>query len=165
MVAMSVNGRRVETSGDPAMPLLYFLRGELRLNGAKYGCGVGQCGSCAVLVDGRSVFSCLLPLAALEGREVVTLEGFGAGDKPGPVQEAFIAEQAAQCGYCIPGMMMRAQALLQRDPGASADAIREHMEPNLCRCGTHMRILAAINRAAEEMRGAGARASTGTRAG
>ncbi|MBB3950785.1 (2Fe-2S)-binding protein [Aureimonas jatrophae] len=165
MVSLTVNGTAHEVDADLDTPLLYVLRDELGLHGAKYGCGLGQCGACTVIVGGEAVLSCVTPLVALEGKSVTTVEGLGTIEAPGPLQAAFIAEQAAQCGYCIPGMMMRAQALLQRDPGASADAIREHMEPNLCRCGTHMRILAAINRAAEEMRGAGARASTDTRAG
>ncbi len=146
MVSFTVNGRRVETQADPTMPLLYFLRGELALNGAKYGCGVGQCGSCAVLVDGRSSFSCLLPMAALEGREVVTLEGLGAGDKPGPVQAAFIAEQAAQCGYCIPGMIIAVEGLLRRTGSPDENEIRAALQPHLCRCGTHARILRAALR-------------------
>ncbi|WP_019996984.1 (2Fe-2S)-binding protein [Aureimonas ureilytica] len=146
MVSFTVNGRRVETQADPAMPLLYLLRGDLALNGAKYGCGVGQCGSCAVLVDGRSTFSCLLPVAALEGREVVTLEGLGAGDKPGAVQAAFIAEQAAQCGYCIPGMIIAVEGLLRQTPSPGEPEIRAALEPHLCRCGTHARILRAALR-------------------
>ena len=146
MVTLTVNGRRVETDADPTMPLLYLLRDELQLNGAKYGCGVGQCGSCAVLVDGRSSFSCLLPVAALEGREVVTLEGLGAGDKPGPVQAAFIAEQAAQCGYCIPGMIIAVEGLLRRNASPDEAAIRAALQPHLCRCGTHARILRAALR-------------------
>ncbi|WP_427024104.1 (2Fe-2S)-binding protein [Aureimonas ureilytica] len=146
MVSFTVNGRRVETQADPAMPLLYLLRDDLALNGAKYGCGVGQCGSCAVLVDGRSTFSCLLPVAALEGREVVTLEGLGAGDKPGAVQAAFIAEQAAQCGYCIPGMIIAVEGLLRQTPSPGEPEIRAALEPHLCRCGTHARILRAALR-------------------
>ena len=148
MVKLTINGQAVETDADPAMPLLYHLRGEMALNGAKYGCGVGQCGSCAVLVDGRSVFSCLLPLAALEGRNVTTLEGLGSTERPGPVQQAFIDEQAAQCGYCIPGMIVAMEGLLRRNRQPDEAALRKALEPHLCRCGTHARILRAARRAA-----------------
>ncbi|WP_062017641.1 (2Fe-2S)-binding protein [Aureimonas sp. AU4] len=148
MLRITVNGRTHETEADPAMPLLYFLRGELELNGAKYGCGVGQCGSCAVLVEGRRVFSCLLPIAAIAGRNVTTLEGLGTAEAPGRVQAAFLEEQAAQCGYCIPGMIVAVEALLRADPAPGETAIREALEPHLCRCGTHERILRAARRAA-----------------
>jgi len=151
MVALTVNGQSHQIEASPDTPLLYVLRDELGLNGAKYGCGLGQCGSCTVMVDGEAVFSCVTPLLLLEGREVTTVEGLGTIENPGPMQQAFIEEQAAQCGYCIPGMMMRAQALLQSNPGASDEEIRAHMEPNLCRCGTHMRIMAAIKRAGSLM--------------
>src|SRR4029079_3821908 len=130
---------------------LYVLRDHLQLNGAKFGCGLGQCGACTVMLDKRPVFSCITPIAALQGRRVKTIEGLGTPDKPGPVQRAFIEEQAAQCGYCIPGMILRAQALLERNPAPTATEIRDHMKPNLCRCGTHMRILRAVARAAREM--------------
>jgi nicotinate dehydrogenase subunit A len=152
MVALTVNGQSHQIEADPDTPLLYVLRDELKLHGAKYGCGLGQCGSCTVMVDGQAVFSCVTPLALLEGSEITTVEGLGTIENPGPMQQAFIEEQAAQCGYCIPGMMMRAQALLQHTPGASEAEIRAHMEPNLCRCGTHMRIMAAIKRAGSLMR-------------
>jgi nicotinate dehydrogenase subunit A len=132
------------------------LRDELELNGAKFGCGLGQCGACTVLVDGDAVFSCLTPLLVLDGRMVTTVEGLGTQDNPGPLQRAFIAEQAAQCGYCIAGMMMRAQALLQKNPNPSDADIRASLEPNLCRCGTHMRIIRAVKRAAALMRTADA---------
>ena len=148
MLTLTVNGQPHDIQADPDTPLLYVLRGELALNGAKFGCGLGQCGACTVLVDDQPVFSCLTPIAVLPGRRVRTLESLGAPDKPGPLQRAFIEEQAAQCGYCIPGMVMRAQALLERTPHPSEDQIRDHMAVNLCRCGTHMRILAAVRRAA-----------------
>ena len=151
MVSLRVNGERHDIDADPETPLLYILRDDLKLNGAKYGCGLGQCGSCTVLVDGEPAFSCLVPLLLLEAKDVTTLEGLGTIDDPGPMQRAFIEEQAAQCGYCIPGMMMRAQALLQRDPQASDAEIRMQLQPNLCRCGTHMRIMRAVKRAAEMM--------------
>lgn len=148
MITLDVNGRTHEIDADPATPLLYVLRDQLALNGAKFGCGLGQCGACTVVVDGRAVFSCLTPVAILQGRKVVTLEGLGTLDAPGQVQRAFIQEQAAQCGYCIPGMIMRAHALLQAKPDPSDAEIRSAMNVNLCRCGTHMRILAAVRRAA-----------------
>jgi nicotinate dehydrogenase subunit A len=148
MIRLDINGRQHEIQSDGRTPLLYVLRDELGLNGAKYGCGLGQCGACTVLLDGKSIFSCIVPAAAAEGRSVTTLEGLGGIDNPGPLQRAFIEEQAAQCGFCIPGMIMRAQALLQTNPAPSDYEIRTHMQTNLCRCGTHMRILAAIRRAA-----------------
>jgi nicotinate dehydrogenase subunit A len=154
-MTLNVNGSTHEIDADPATPLLYVLRDDLALNGAKFGCGLGQCGSCTVMVDGEAVFSCVTPVLLLEGREITTVEGLGTLDAPGPMQTAFIEMQAAQCGYCIPGMMMRAEALLRRKPAASEDEIRAALEPNLCRCGTHMRILAAVRRAGELMQAAG----------
>jgi nicotinate dehydrogenase subunit A len=152
MNSFKVNGASVAVDVDPATPLLYVLREELKLNGAKFGCGLGQCGACTVMVDGDAVFSCLVPVSAVEGRAVKTLEGLGSAEQPGPMQRAFIEEQAAQCGYCIAGMMMRAQALLERNAAASDEEIREALAPNLCRCGTHMRILRAVHRAASLMK-------------
>ncbi|HLX24534.1 MAG TPA: (2Fe-2S)-binding protein [Usitatibacter sp.] len=151
MITLEVNGHRHDVDVDPSTPLLYVLRGELALNAAKFGCGLGQCGSCTVMVDGEAIYSCITPVSTLAGRRITTVEGLGTVDKPGPVQRAFIEEQAAQCGYCIPGMMMRAQALLEKNPGASEDEIRKALEPNLCRCGTHMRILRAVARAGKLM--------------
>lgn len=152
MTRLTINGesRSIKASADT--PLLYVLRDELGLNAAKFGCGLGQCGACTVIVDGKAVFSCVTPIMLLEGRKITTLEGLGGVNAPGPMQRAFIAEQAAQCGYCIPGMMMRAQALLERDPQATDETIRSELQPHLCRCGTHMRILRAVRRAAEEMK-------------
>jgi len=150
MISLNVNGKTEELDADPATPLLYVLRDHLQLNGAKFGCGLGQCGACTVLVDGRAVFSCVTPVSTLAGRRVTTLEGLGTSEKPGRVQRAFIAEQAAQCGYCIPGMIMQAQALLERAPHPTSAEIRKQMSANLCRCGTHMRILRAVERAARE---------------
>jgi nicotinate dehydrogenase subunit A len=152
MITLNVNGRSHRVDVDPATPLLYVLRGPLELNGAKFGCGLGQCGACTVMVGADAVFSCLMPVAAVGGRPVKTVEGLGTPENPGPMQRAFIEEQAAQCGYCIPGMMMRAQALLERNPAASQAEILAHMSPCLCRCGTHMRILRAVGRAAELMK-------------
>jgi nicotinate dehydrogenase subunit A len=153
VIELRVNGRSHNVSADPDTPLLYVLRDELQLNAAKFGCGLGQCGACTVLVDGEPTLSCVTPIMLLEGRQITTLEGLGTPEDPGPMQQAFIEEQAAQCGYCIPGMMMRAQALLQRNPRASEAEIRAQLEPNLCRCGTHMRILRAVQRAANLMAG------------
>src|SRR5437667_698513 len=151
MMTLDVNGRRREVDADPATPLLYVLRDHLELNGAKYGCGLGQCGACTVMVDGEAVFSCVVPISTLQGRRIRTVEGLGSLEKPGAMQRAFIEEQAAQCGFCIPGMIMRAQALLERSRSPSETEIRAHMATNLCRCGTHMRILRAIGRAARLM--------------
>src|SRR6516225_2455892 len=147
MIALTVNGHTQQVDVDPETPLLYVLRDELALNGAKFGCGIGQCGACAVMVDGVAVNSCVTPVGTLKGRRVVTVEGLGATGKPGVLQQAFIDEQAAQCGYCIAGMIMRAQALLDHNAAPTDGEIRAHMEPNLCRCGTHMRIMRAIRRA------------------
>jgi nicotinate dehydrogenase subunit A len=154
MVELTVNGETHRIDADPDTPLLYVLRDDLGLNAAKYGCGLGQCGACTVMVDGEAVFSCVTPVLLLEGRRITTLEGLGTVDKPAPIQQAFIEEQAAQCGYCIAGMMMRAEALLRKQPNASDADIRQALEPHLCRCGTHMRILKAVHRAAELMRAA-----------
>ena len=156
-LTLLVNGQSHPLDIDPATPLLYALRGELGLNGAKFGCGLGQCGACTVIVDGAPVFSCLVPVAALEGRQITTIEGLGSAAAPGPLQQAFIDEQAAQCGYCTAGMIMRAEALLRRNPAPTEEDIRRAMEPNLCRCGTHMRILRAIRRAAQARKPAAAR--------
>jgi aerobic-type carbon monoxide dehydrogenase small subunit (CoxS/CutS family) len=152
MITLNVNGQSHQVDADPATPLLYVLRDHLQLNGAKFGCGLGQCGSCTVIVEGQPTFSCLVPISVLEGRRIRTLEGLGTPENPGPVQRAFIEEQAAQCGFCIPGMILRAQALLERNRSPSAAEIRDAMQPNLCRCGTHMRILRAVERAAHTMK-------------
>jgi nicotinate dehydrogenase subunit A len=162
VIELKVNGHAHSISADPDTPLLYVLRNDLQLNAAKFGCGLGQCGSCTVLVDGVPALSCVTPIMLLEGRRITTLEGLGSPEDPGPLQQAFIEEQAAQCGYCIPGMIMRAQALLQSNPHASDADIREQLEPNLCRCGTHMRILRAVRRAATLMAGVGPIPDTGS---
>jgi nicotinate dehydrogenase subunit A len=145
---LNVNGRDHDVDAEPDTPLLYVLRDYLELNGAKFGCGLGQCGSCTVMVDDQAVFSCLTPILLLEGRRVTTVEGLGSPENPSALQRAFIEEQAAQCGYCIAGMIMRAHALLQRNASPSRSEIVAALEPNLCRCGTHMRIIRAIERAA-----------------
>ena len=149
MMTIIVNGMPHQLDIDPSTPLLYALRNQLGLHGAKYGCGLGQCGACTVIVGDKPVFSCLMPVAAIGNRSVRTIEGLGSTDNPGKLQQAFIDKQAAQCGYCIAGMVMRAQALLDRVPSPTDEQIRAHMEPNLCRCGTHMRILAAIRQAGQ----------------
>jgi nicotinate dehydrogenase subunit A len=154
MIDLSVNGRTHRIEADASTPLLYVLRDDLGLVAAKFGCGLGQCGACTVLVDDRPVFSCLTPIAALPGRKIITVEGLGTEQHSGTVQKAFEIEQAAQCGYCIPGMMARAEALLRRTTTPSEDEMRAAMSPSLCRCGTHMRILRAVRRAAV-MRGGG----------
>ena len=155
MIKLTVNGQAHQVDVDPDTPLLYVLRNDLALNGAKFGCGLGQCGACTVLIDDKPVFSCLLPVAALGDRKVRTLEGL-----PKPLPTAFEAEQAAQCGYCIAGMIVRAQALLEKNPRPTEEEVRNHLAPNLCRCGTHMRILRAVRRAAEAM-GGGVREQAG----
>lgn len=155
---LRVNGGEYAVDSDPDTPLLYVLRNELALNGAKFGCGLGQCGSCTVTLDGAAVLSCLVPVSSVGERRVGTVEGLGTGERLGVLQQAFVDEQAAQCGYCIAGMIMRAASLLEQDPAPSDARIRQHLQPNLCRCGTHMRILRAVRRAADTL---GARAAKG----
>jgi nicotinate dehydrogenase subunit A len=155
MIKLTVNDRSYDVDADPDTPLLYVLRDHLHLNGAKFGCGLGQCGACTVMVGSEAVFSCLVPISVLAGRGVKTIEGLGTEQAPGPLQAAFIDEQAAQCGYCIPGMMMRAQALLEKNAAPTEAEIRRALMPNLCRCGTHMRIVRAVQRAAGSMRSGG----------
>ena len=150
-LALRVNGavREIE-SDDPDVPLLYLLRNDLGLSGTKFGCGVAQCGACTVLVDGRAVRSCNAPARAVVGQDVVTIEGLGSDDRPDPVQSAFIAEQAAQCGYCTAGMVMTARALLAHTPRPSEQQVREALAGNLCRCGSHARVIRAVLRAAAQ---------------
>ena len=152
MTEFRLNGQSKRVTSEPDTPLLYVLRDELQLNGAKYGCGLGQCGACTVLLDGKPVFSCVVPVSVVENREVGTIEGLGTATQPGPLQRAFIEEQAVQCGYCIPGMMMRAQALLTTTKDPSAEQIRRQLQPHLCRCGTHNRVVKALQRAARYMK-------------
>jgi nicotinate dehydrogenase subunit A len=151
MMTLKVNGHDHQVDAAPDTPLLYVLRDDLKLNAAKFGCGLGQCGACTVVVDGKAVLSCVTPLLLLEGKQVTTLEGLGTLEAPAPIQRAFMEQQAAQCGYCIAGMMMRAQALLQSNPKPTDQEIRAALEINLCRCGTHMRIVRAVHRAAQLM--------------
>ena len=133
---------------DPDTPLLYVLRNDLDLTGAHFGCGLAQCGACTVHVDGAAVRSCVTPAASVQGREVTTIEGLGSPERPDPVQAAFIAEQAAQCGYCTAGIVMTAHALLNRNPRPSEADVRQALAGNLCRCGSHVRVLRAVMRAA-----------------
>ncbi len=149
VIPLHVNGQATRvTVDDPNMPLLYALRDNLGLHGPRFGCGLGQCGSCTVHLDGRPVRSCVMPLSAVGTKKIVTLEGFGPGDKLHPVQKAFIEEQAAQCGYCISGMIMEAAAFLASTKSPSDAQIKQALAHNLCRCGTHLRIVRAVKRAA-----------------
>ena len=146
--SLEVNGeQRMVEVRDPDEPLLYVLRNALGLTGAKYGCGLGQCGACTVIVDGEAVRACQLSVAKSAGRKVTTIEGLGAPGQPHPLQAAFVAEQAAQCGYCVAGMVMAGAAALARNPGLTRDDAKEALAGNLCRCGTHERILRAMVRA------------------
>ena len=148
-----VNGRSASVSSwDPAQPLLYILRGALALPGAKPGCGLGQCGSCTVLLDGQPVRSCIVPVSSAAGHRVTTIEGLGTAEKPNRLQAAFIAEGAAQCGYCTSGMVMSATALLARTPRPTRDQINEALAGNLCRCGAYQRIVQAVMRASGQRR-------------
>ena len=147
-VVLHVNGRRSEVHADPETPLLYVLRNDLKLKGTRFGCGLGQCGACTVIVDGNAVQSCDVPVSAVAGKEITTIEGIGTLDDPHPLQRAFIAQQAAQCGYCASGIIMAAKALLDRNASPNEEEIRAALERNLCRCGTHVRILRAIRMAA-----------------
>ena len=145
-----VNGSRRRVDADPSTPLLYVLRNHLGLTGAKYGCGLEQCGACAVLVDGAAVLSCTTPASAFEGKAITTIEGLGDGGRLDALQRAFVAEQAAQCGYCIPGIVIATRALLDRTPRPSDAEIRAALDTHLCRCGAHPRVLRAVRRAIDE---------------
>ena len=148
-VTLRVNGRATALDvDDPQMPLLYALRDQMELHGPKFGCGLGQCGACTVIVDGAAVRSCQTPVSAMQGKDIQTLEGQGSPDVPSKVQAAFIAEQAAQCGYCTNGMIMTATALLAKNPKPTETQVREALAGNLCRCGSHVRVLRAVMRAA-----------------
>jgi nicotinate dehydrogenase subunit A len=148
-ISLKVNGEISSVPAEPDTPLLYVLRNDLELNGAKFGCGLAQCGACTVLIDGKAVRSCVTPISALAKSEITTLEGLGSVDKPHALQQAFIEEQAAQCGYCINGMIMSAKELLDRNPQPSEGDVRTALAGNLCRCGTHNRIVRAVLRAAQ----------------
>lgn len=147
-LVLEVNGRRHAVSADPSTPLLYVLRNELGLTAAKFGCGLEQCYACAVIVDGESVPSCVTPAASFAERSITTLEGIGTPDHLHPLQQAFLDEQAAQCGYCIPGIIVSAKALLDRTPRPTEEDVRAALDPHLCRCGCHPRALAAVRKAA-----------------
>lgn len=147
---LKVNGRNQSVSASGNTPLLYVLRNDLGLNSPKFGCGLAQCGSCAVLQDGVEIRSCITPIASVAGREITTSEGLGTPDRPHPLQSAFIAEQAVQCGYCISGMIIAAASLLKKNANPSLAEIKFGMDGHLCRCGTHLRIVRAIQRAAKQ---------------
>jgi len=148
LLEITVNQQTHQLAVEPDTPLLYVLRNDLELNGAKFGCGLGECGACTVLVDGVAARSCVLPVKGVVGHEVTTLEGLAGPDGPGPVQQAFIDQQAAQCGYCLNGMIMTVQALLNRNPHPTQAQIARELKYNLCRCGTHVEIMAAALQAA-----------------
>ena len=148
-INIKVNGAMRSVPAEPDTPLLYVLRNDLGLNAAKFGCGLAQCGACTVLIDGKPVRSCATPIEALGQSEITTLESLGTIERPHPLQAAFMAEQAAQCGYCIPGMIMVAKALLDRNPQPSEADVRQELAGNLCRCGAHNRIVRAVLRAAQ----------------
>jgi nicotinate dehydrogenase subunit A len=142
-----VNGKAQIIDAEPDMPLLYALRNDLQLNGPKFGCGLAQCGACTVIMDGNAIRSCVTPISAVQSKSVTTLEGLGSTKKMHRIQQAFVDEQALQCGYCINGMIMTTKALLDRNPKPSDAQIKEALAGNLCRCGTHVRILRAVKRA------------------
>jgi nicotinate dehydrogenase subunit A len=150
-IALEVNGHLHHVLVEPDTPLLYVLRNDLGLFAAKFGCGLEQCGACKVIVDGEAVASCRAPVESFRGRRITTLEGLGTPDRLHPLQQAFIEEQAAQCGYCIPGIIMAAKALLDRNPTPTDEQIRDQLAIHLCRCGAHSRVLKAVKRAAREM--------------
>jgi nicotinate dehydrogenase subunit A len=154
-INLKVNGKLHAVDVDPTTPLLYVLSDDLALNGPKFGCGLGQCGSCTVIVKGQAIRSCITPVKSVEGVEITTLEGLGTIEKPHPLQQAFIEEQAAQCGFCINGVIMTAKAFLDKNPKASEQEIQHAMAGVLCRCFTHVRMFRAINRARDVMSNAG----------
>ena len=147
-IRLTVNGRIHDVAAAPETALLYVLRNDLELNGPKYGCGLGECGACAVLIDGVAARSCVIPISGCIERDILTLEGLGSRDRPDPVQDAFIREQAAQCGYCLNGMIVSTKALLMRNPQPSEAEVLEALRYNLCRCGAHIEITRAAMRAA-----------------
>ncbi|HEY9348293.1 MAG TPA: (2Fe-2S)-binding protein [Inquilinus sp.] len=151
-IKLKVNGKSVDVAvDDPDMPLLYLLRNDLGLHGPRFGCGLGQCGACTVLMDGEAVRSCITPASSVGDAAIMTLEGLGSPEHPSPVQRAFIAEQAVQCGYCINGMIMQSTAFLSQTRTPSESEVKDALANNLCRCGTHLRIVRAVRRAAREM--------------
>jgi nicotinate dehydrogenase subunit A len=152
-VTLLVNGAARTAEADPDTPLLYVLRGDLALTGTKFGCGLAQCGACTVLLAGRPVRSCVTPVSAVAGQPVTTIEGLGSPERPDPVQAAFIAEQAAQCGYCTAGMVVTARALLEQNRRPTEADVKQALAGNLCRCGSHVRVIRAVLRAAAAMPG------------
>jgi nicotinate dehydrogenase subunit A len=152
--SLRVNGQAHVLDVDPECPLLYVLRDNLALDNPRFGCGLGQCGACTVLLDGRAIRSCTTPVSRAAGKEIVTLEGLGTAENPHPVQKAFIEEQAFQCGYCLNGWVMTAKALLDKNPNPSDEQMRVAFESLVCRCGSHARIFSAVRRAAETKRSA-----------
>ena len=151
-LVVNVNGVTQAVDADPETPLLYVLRNDLKLKGTRFGCGLGQCGACTVIVDGDAVQSCDVPVSAVAGKSVTTIEGLRSAERLHPLQQAFIREQAAQCGYCVSGIIMSAKALLDRNPGATEAEIRNALDGNLCRCGTHTRMLRAIQSVARAIK-------------
>lgn len=150
-VSITVNGRRHRVQATPKTPLLYVLRNELKLQGPRFGCGLSQCGACTVHVNGAAVRSCIVPVESVAGKKVVTLEGLGSSSKPHPIQQAFAAEDAAQCGFCINGMIMQSLVFLKHNPRPTEAQIKKALNGNICRCGTHYRIVKAVQRAAKTM--------------
>ena len=146
-ITLNVNGKSRVVETDPATPLLYVLRNDLELHGPKFGCGLAQCGACTVIMDGNAVRSCVTPVSQARNRKLTTLEGLGTEQKPGALQVAFIEEQAAQCGFCMNGMIMNAKVLLDKNPNPTEDDIKKALDPILCRCGSHLRVIRAIKRA------------------
>ena len=147
-ISLNVNGKSRMVDTDPTTPLLYVLRGDLELNGPRFGCGLSQCGACTVIVDGNTVRSCSFPVSSAQNKQITTLEGLGTVAHPHALQQAFVDEQAAQCGYCMNGMIMSAKVLLDKNPHPSDDDIKRALDPNLCRCGSHLRVIRAVKRAA-----------------
>ena len=150
-ISLKVNGKSLVIDAEPDMPLLYALRNDLRLNGPKFGCGLAQCGACTVIMDGNAIRSCVTPMSVVQNKPVTTLKGLGSTKKMHKIQQAFVDEQAAQCGYCINGMIMSSKALLDKNPKPTDGQIREALAGNLCRCGTHIRILRAVKRASGQL--------------
>ena len=150
-ISLRVNGKNQTVEAEPDMPLLYALRNDLQLNGAKFGCGLAQCGACTVIMDGNAIRSCVTPVSATQNKSITTLEGLGSTKKMHKIQQAFVDEQAVQCGYCINGMIMSTKALLDKNPKPTDGQIKEALAGNLCRCGTHIRILRAVKRASGQM--------------
>jgi len=147
-ISLNVNGKARVVDADSSTPLLYVLRDNLGLHGPRFGCGLGQCGACTVIIEGRSVRSCTMPTSAAMNKRITTLEGLGSVAHPHPIQKAFIDEQAAQCGYCMNGMIMTAKVLLDKNPHPSVSEIKQGLNGNLCRCGSHLRVIRAVQRAA-----------------